>query len=304
MIDLVNTPTMTLEQRQNSLKRALHSQVFFNLLDFELIAAANKIFQYGAKAQVDKDFWLTECKGNLGEVLDATGSLFVANIYIANTGHSVHRYIAGENLPTPFQVTDVRETLDVASQTAFCDMQDEMMPTLIKRGDNILARVQNVSSKSDVAEIQMVLSGYYTEAGTYLAGQTLQGVNESLEDSPRFELWKFPVDYTGHKDHILNNDRYARMVLGFGIVNANDETEGKFPNGTVQITDVYRSIRFNNLPINISFFAPKINQVRDSHLYYLPIEHFWQPFSPMKFEVVNALGASNGYEFVMLTRTV
>lgn len=306
MIDLVNTQIMSREERDNSLFRALHSQCFFNLLDFQLIAAASKIFQYGAKAEVDKDFWVTECKGNFGQVFADVASLYVGNIYVANKGESLHRYIAGENIPTAFQVTDIRDRVSPLYPQIFDDRQREMMPTLVRRGDNIIARVQNVTAKSDPADVKIVISGYYTQPENYLSGRSLQGVNESLADDPRFELWKFDVDYTGQKNHILNNDRFARMVLGFGIAlkdDANDDSNIA-SSGTVQITDVYRAIRFNNLPINIAFFAPKVNLVRDTHIYYLPIEHFWEPFAPMKFDIVNALNGGTGYEWVMLTRTV
>src|SRR3954464_911177 len=114
MIDLNNTQYMTPQQRQASLQRALHSQPFFNLLDFELIASAAMRSQYAAKAQVDKDFYLTEVKGNYGEVLSATASLYLLSLYVANRGDSLFRYIAGEDLPTAFQTSDIRDTLIVS----------------------------------------------------------------------------------------------------------------------------------------------------------------------------------------------
>lgn len=303
MIDLINTQYMTMQQRRDSITRAIHSQSFFNLIDFNLIASANTEFQYGAKVQVDKDFWLTEKKGNYGKVEDDTGATFELSLYIAGTGKSLDRYVAGENLPTPFQTTDINVTPSTSPH--FDDRQREILPTLIKRGDNIVARTRNVTAKTDPADIKIVLSGYYTRDDAYITPRSQQGVNESFENPPLFELWKFDVDYDGKKDHILNNDRFARMVLGFGIVNLDDaDTPSAVSDATVLITDVYRRIKMNNDPINVAFFAPKQNQCKDQAIYYLPIEHFWEPFSPLKFEMNNTLGNGHGFQWQMLTRTV
>lgn len=309
MIDLTNTQYMNEDQRRASLRRAIHSQPFFNLLDFEVIAGSDKISQYGAKAQVDKDFYLTEARANYGQALVDTGSLYGLSFYIGNRGESIYKYIQGELLPTAFQVSDARTTLSVANQTAFCDLQHELMPTLIRRGDNIIARTQNLATKAEPTELEIVLSGYYPMEGAYIPARTQQGINESLADDVRFELW--PVDVNGGdlnlatQTAVLNNDRFARMILGFGIalaVNCNDNDP---PSAKVKIYDPYRGIRLNNVPIDVAFFAPKVNAVRDANIYYLPVEYFWQPLAPMRFDFTDINTTSGlGFQWIMLTRTV
>ena len=310
-----NNEFLTMDQRQMSLTRALHSQNFFNLLQFGLNTAGDDTPQYTAKAQVDKDYWLTEIKGNFGNVWRDTGTYYLLNTYIANKGYSLIRYIRGEMLPTEFQCTDAKTVS--ALSTPIQDRQREYMPTLVPRNDNIIARVQNIDAKSDIADIQIVTSGYYTTNRERIAGQTKDGVKESLAKDIEYDEWQFTVNEiplngggatNPRETHIFNNDRFARMVLGFGVRCRHTSPA----TAKVIITDVYRNIKLNNDPIEVGFFAPKqgaqVSMVKDVQFYYLPIEHFWQPFAPLKFEFsdcnLQGQGSPFGWEFVMLTRTV
>lgn len=294
-----------MDQRQMSLTRALHSQNFFNLLQFGLNAAADDTPQYTAKAQVDKDYWLTEVKGNFHNVWVTTNTYYNMNIYIANKGYSLIRYIRGEMLPTEFQATDAK-TIS-ANATTIQNQQREYIPTLVPRNDNIIARVQNVDSKDEIADIQLVTSGYYTTNRERVAGQTKEGIKESLAKPIEYDEWQFTVEDTGARQtKIFNNDRFARMVLGFAVRVRNPNANP--PTAKVIITDAYRNIKLNNDPIEMGFIAPKVPLVEDVNFYYLPIEHFWQPFAPLKFEFSDIVfSGSVGlryFEFVMLTRTV
>lgn len=300
-----NNEFLTMDQRQMSLTRALHSQNFFNLLQFGLNAAADDTPQYTAKAQVDKDYWLTEVKGNFHNVWVTTNTYYNMNIYIANKGYSLIRYIRGEMLPTEFQATDAKTISPNA--TTIQNQQREYMPTLVPRNDNIIARVQNVDSKAEIADIQLVTSGYYTTNRERVAGQTKEGIKESLAKPIEYDEWQFSMEQesSANQIKIFNNDRFARMILGFAVRIKNSD---QVPTGKVILTDVYRNIKLNNDPIEIGFIAPKVPLVQNVNFYYLPIEHFWQPFAPFKFEfsglTFGGAGASRGFEFVMLTRTV
>lgn len=300
-----NNEFLTMDQRQMSLTRALHSQNFFNLLQFGLNTAADDTPQYTAKAQVDKDYWLTEVKGNFHNVWVTTNTYYNMNLYIANRGYSLIRYIRGEMLPTEFQATDAKTV--AANATTIQSTQREYMPTLVPRNDNIIARVQNVDPKAEIADIQLVTSGYYTTNRERVAGQTKDGIKESLAKPIEYDEWQFSLqrEASPNQTKIFNNDRFARMVLGFAIRIRNKNYP---PTAKVIITDSYRNIKLNNDPIEVGFIAPKVALVQDVNFYYLPIEHFWQPFSPLKFDfsdmVFSNARAERGMDFVMLTRTV
>lgn len=308
MIDIVNSQYLTLEQRQASLRRALHSQVFFNLLEFVAVAAANNQEQFAAKTQVDKDFFVTNIQGNFWEVYLESAARYQMNLYTAQTGRALYQYIADENYPVNFQCTEARALDTLTTGLRYDDRQRELMPRLVKRGDSLVASAKNVGVKTDPANLAVVVSGYYVDDRPYLTEVATRGVNESLSKPIEFDQWRFDneqtVDFEGNGIRTITNDRYARMILGFSIRN-NGVGDGDIPsNGTFLITDVYRALKLNNVPINIGFFAPKQSQVKDAQIYFLPIEHFWEPFAPLKFDIVNELNDSTGYELIMLTRTV
>lgn len=310
MLTLVNNQFLDKEQRLAILNRAVNSQVFFNLLEFDNIlgsTASGRANRYGAKVVVNKDFYLTEIKGNFNDIRNMTvGATFNGSYYIANTGESIVRYFAGELLPTAFNVTDVRSAAYPSpASRRFEDKQREFLPKLIKKGDAVVAKIQNVGTIVELAEgIQNVLSGYYLAPETYLNSDEVKRIDESLASQIRYDQWSFNVELEGNQNYTFTNDRTPRLILGFGIVNFSGEAVA----GDLTITDVYRQIKFNNRPIPMQFFAPQNLLVQDVNMYYLPIEHYWQAFSPLRLELedvalVDDL-AANGFQFVMLTRTI
>lgn len=302
MINFTNTTDLTLDERKLILKRAIASQPFFELLAFEIAAGNAKDRLYKAKFDTDKDFFITDIKGNFDEVFDATGAEFWLSVWTAYKGESVHKYIRGENLPAPFQSYEARFNLAFADQK-YCDLQDEILPYHIQKGDSVLASINNQDVKAQVADCKVVVGGYFTLPDMYVNERLQEGINESLALEPQIETWKFRVTKDGIENHQFTNDRFARVVLGFGIVDL-EVDKGKLAESTVSISDNVRGLKFNNVPIPVEYIAPRLTCVRDKHADFLPVEYLLEPFATLRFETNTDLNTGAGYEFIMITRTV
>jgi hypothetical protein len=58
------------------------------------------------------------------------------------------------------------------------------------------------------------------------------------------------------------------------------------------------------VPIPIEYFAPRLTCLRDTHIYYLPVEAFFEPLNALRFEMDTDLNGGAGFEFTMVTRKV
>ncbi len=78
----------------------------------------------------------------------------------------------------------------------------------------------------------------------------------------------------------------------------------------ITINDLARQLRLTDNHIPLEFIAPRFTPVQDQHLYYLPIEYYWQPYAKLQFDIVNTwqilndVPIPNGAEIIALTRTV
>ena len=313
MLNFSNTQNLTLDERKTILERAVNSQPFFELLDFELVTGAEKTGQYKAKFQVDKDFFITQVAGNFNRAFYETSSEFLLTIATAYKGESIHKFLQGDYLPSAFQAYDARHNLTVPNQK-YCDLQDEILPYHVAKNNAVLATIRNISDKLQPAQAKVVLGGYFAIENAYLNDRAMQGVNESLANEPIFELSKIQVTKEGIENHSFKNDRFTRLVLGFGVVDlpATDSGQNIAPSAiipniaesTVLISDSTRGLKLNNIPIAIENLAPRLTALRDTHIYYLPTEYLFEPFAALRFETNTLLNGGNGYEIVMLTRTV
>jgi hypothetical protein len=159
-----------------------------------------------------------------------------------------------------------------------------------------------------------VLKGFYTEPNNYLSPHSLEGVNDSLDKDIRFETWELNGDNNksgvinhgaGSKIYSYKNDRFARLVLGFGIVETQEAVDTS-NRATIEIFDTFRELKWMDKPIPIGFLGPRLGNnvagVRDTHIYYLPVEYFWEPFSVLQMNITNS--NTRPWKLIMLTRTV
>lgn len=310
MINLVNRLDLTRQERLDSLFRSMHTQPFFNLLTFSVDVGARKHNQWETKSDVNREFYLTEVIGNFDEALQNTGSLFNMSVYASLNNGSVYNFIQTLNLPSGFIASQARSAEVAFANQLFDDRQFEYCPYLIKQGDRLIGRLANVTAKTQGFDINVCLKGYYVTPGRHLNDNTTRGINESLDRPVRFETWREHISTAAadkKKTYSFKNDRTARQVLGFGLV---DTTSDAVAQITIEILDTFRNIKWNNRPMPIEFLGPRVGNVvkgvRDAHIYYLPVEYLWEPFSSLQcmINIIDGRDESAGLELIMLTRTV
>lgn len=309
MIDRVNTKDISLQNRRAVLSRALNATPFFNLLDFEVIAAAasRKLHYYAAKVDINKDFYLTNLRGNFGEIAEATGGFFDISIYTNLRHESVYHYGRNDTLPSGFILNEARHNTP-PNQQLFDDRQFEFIPYRIPRGDTVIAEIAQAATTAQGDTAKIVMAGYTVTPYPYLDEDLTARINDSLSQPTQFQSFQFTVDKIGQFDYNVKNDQKPRVVLGFGIVNFSNIVS-QVMQATVDIKDTMREIRLTNEAIPIEFLAPRLGQivqVQDVHMYYLPIEHFFQPFGNLRF-TINAIppgAVLPELQVIMLTRTI
>lgn len=302
MINLFNHAFLTQDERKMILARAVASQPYFANMDFEIIAGAEKDRQYKSKLHVDKDFYITDIRGNFNEVFNETGTEFWLSIWESYKGESIHKYMRSQYLPSSFQSFEARRDIAFVQQR-YCDLQQEINPYLIRRGNSVLASIDNVGVKAQPADCKIVLAGYYATGRNYLSPRTIQAVNESLAGEPDIEIFPFRVTTDSITSQIVKNDRFARVILGFGVTDL-ETNKANLANSTVMITDFARKLKWNDEPIPLEYFAPRLTCLRDTHYYSLPIEFLFEPFDGLRFEFNTDLNTGAGFEFSMITRKV
>lgn len=307
MINNVNTLFMTDAQRRASLFRAMHTQPFTYLSMLEPLAGGAKQNEYKSKVDVNKDFFFTEIQGNFDEAFQTTNTLWDLSVYTTLENGSVYNYLQTIKLPSGLIAQEARNANVIFANQLFDDRQFEYCPHRIKAGDTLITQILNQSAKAEAFDVILALKGYYTYPNKYLSTTATQGVNESLSREIRFETWQHDITHTGQKVYHFKNDRYARMILGFSIVDTNREGNLS-PEATIDIYDTFRQLKWSNEPMPIQFLAPRVGMdaagVRDCHIYYLPIEAFWEPHSALQMEILNDLNDSTKWQLIMHTRTV
>ena len=304
MIDKANhSHDLTVEERKFILRRSLNAVPFFQYMPYDVIAGTSRQEQYVAKREVNQDFFLTEQKGNFSDVFDDTNSLFNINIYLASNGRSIYGYNKGQPIPTGQVTTEGRFDTVVGLQK-FDDRQRENISYPIRRGETILSEIVNVNPKAANATARLMLSGYTPARYSYITSEVQEAINRSLTRSPNFQIFKFTVDFEGIKYRNIENDNTPRLILGFGVQNGTSQ-KANIPESYISIEDARRALKWTSERVPLEFIAPRLTCVLDTHIYYLPIEYFFEPFGNLRFQVENIYQDEDfGYEFFALTRTI
>jgi len=291
--------------RELILKRALVTQPFFAKLPFTLTAGAAIRTEYQSKLEVNRDFYVNGLQSNFGEVFTDTNAYFLANLY-TGARRGLWRYDFNTLLPTGQQFYEARFDTVIA-QEQFVDRQQEIMPFLVKNGEKVYAKIQNLSAKGAGAEAIICLKGFQLQPQVFIDSRTYAALMQSLEKPSRVEYFKFTVDQEGiNQTKTIENDNFPRLVLGFAVRNSTAD-KANVSASSMTIEDITRKLRFNDDPIPVEFFAPRLTCLVDWHIYYLPVEYYLQPFAKLQFNYNNTSPVPlnpQGYEFSILTRTI
>jgi len=302
MINSVNYAKMSRLERQAAFLKALYTLPYFTRLDFAISSGTAKDPQYNAKTKVNADFYLTDIQSNFGEVFTNTTSLFTLSMW-QGYQESLINYDLGGNLPTSFWTYEARFNTPVNRQI-FSDKQFEFMPRLIPNNNQIYASIKNESVKTQSDTATLLLKGFQRD-NNFVDSKTMAKINASLEKPIDIQYFSFTVDKAGQQTHYLENDNTPRLILGFGARNST-VTKADVSTSELTITDTTRQKQWNNEPIPLQFFAPRLTCLLDQHIYWLPIEYWFQPFDILRFDLSNTKNGEDikGYEFVAITRTI
>lgn len=312
MLNIVNERPLTVDERKSILMRALHATPFFNFTQINVVDSFTDSQQvYKEKVHIYIDFYLTEFRANFNDVETIVSTDFNISVYLAEKGISVYGFTASQELPTPFIFTDGRIS---AATPKYQDRQRESFPFLINSGEDIITQIKRNAAINDPAMVNTVLCGFNHIDYPYLNDIETEKINDSLDDETLFQTFEIEVDHnTGAaaagsetKFYNFTNDNRPRLILGFGVV---DETAGTLIKSEVDILDSTRHIRLTNKAIPVELLAPRQPIVQDTHIYYLPIEHYFMPFGNIRLGIKNTVTAiapeiNKPYKLVMLTRTV
>lgn len=305
MIDINNLNCdLTPEGRRTSLQRAIYTQPYFYRFEFPITAGDPRDTQFSQNVGINRDFFITEWQGNFGEVLRETGSLFNVTLYSAYYD-SLYRFEAGHKLPTGQVLTEARFRTPITNEK-FDDRQAETFPYLVRKNDKIYAQIANVNVKNDVGNANIVLKGFNVNEDAYITPMQTEQYNASLAKDVEWQFFKINVTDQGVKQYILENDNQPRLILGFCAINSVSE-KAQVSEINVSITEIARRLRLTDTKIPLQFIAPRLTCLRDTHIYYLPVEFAFQPYSKLQFDIENIWVNDQtpaGAEISILTRTV
>lgn len=303
MIDITNTEYISDEERRVIVERSIYTLPYFYKMPFPVLTATSKDPLFSQRIGINRDFFLTEIMGNWGEVFTRTTSLFDITLYTSRQ-ESVYRFDAGRKIPTGFVCQEARFNTAIAGEI-YDDRQYEMPSRLIRNNDFIYGEVKNLTPKSADANATVVLKGYSLLKNSWINDREAEQINQSLAQPVKWEYFKINVDKEGRFPYRLSNDKFPRLILGMGVVNDVVDKAG-VTTSTVQIKDLGRKLQLTDTPIPVEFLAPRLVCLRDTHLYYLPTEYYFQPFAELEFDITNTSPGETdtGYQLVILTRTV
>jgi hypothetical protein len=303
MIDTLHKG-LSREARKEIFKRTLYTNPYFYKLKFDIISEAIKEPLYNESLGINRDFYLTELMANFSDINYTTASLFNVSIYTSFL-KSIYGHTASMKLPSSFILQDARLNTPIGNEI-FDDRQYEIPPVLVKNNDNILAEIRNLSDKVAPIDGYIVLKGFnVVKDQPFLSDRETQLLQASLDSPVRVEYFEIDVRHQGLQNIVKSNDRFPRYILGFGITN--DSTDKTLSSvADVTIRDLSRKISLTDSEIPIQFIAPRIASVLDTHIYYLPIEYYWQPFANLEFNINNNQVAEGdeGFKLSILTATI
>lgn len=258
---------------------------------------------------IDRDFYLTEIQGDFCEAFNDVASLYNISLY-SGYNNSLYRYDASSQLPSAFVATDARFRTAVVNEI-FDDRQYENTPRLIPKNDRVYCQVTNlVAEAGNPTDLNIILKGFSLIDDVNLDGRTIDQLNNSLSKQVEWQIFKINVTDEaadrGLKSYILENDNQPRLILGCGAINSTT-TKGNVSEMNVTITEIARRLRLTDTAIPLQFIAPRLTCLLDAHIYYLPIEYYFQPYAKLQFDIDNIWvngGTPAGAEIAILTRTV
>lgn len=303
MINLVNYQKMSVAERKDLFLRSLYTVPYFTKLLFEIAVGTKPQTQFSAKTQVNADFWLTSAYSNFSDVFQDAASFFNTTVY-QGYRESWYNFDSGQKLPATQLFTQVRFDTPVANEIGV-DKQFEPMPFFVPNGNQIYVEIENTAAKTATANAIVMLAGFQRDTANFIDTRTESLINASLSKPVTFEYFKFNVDSDGQQIHTLTNDNTPRLILAFGARNTTAD-KGKVSASNIEIRDVTRQKSWNNDPIPLQFFAPRLTCLLDTHLYWLPTEYFFVPKGNLRFDLSNDSpdAPDQGYEFIALTRTI
>lgn len=316
MLDIVNERPLTIDERKSILMRALNATPYFNHASADLAAGVpTNINLFKIRRHVYIDFYVTEVRQNISEMLQVNGFNYNVSIYLANTGVPIYGYNKSQSLPASFIATDTPNNPNFV--TRFDDRQRESFPFKIRAGDEVITEIefdQAVPIATD-GIVHSTLIGFQSIQYPYLSSDETERVNRSLAMETVFQTFQIDVPAidpasAGFK-RVFNfdNDVTPRLILGFGVVD-NTPNAGEIPQGVnVDIIDSIRHIKLTNEPMPLEVLAARNPVIQDAHIYYLPIEHYFCPFGQIRLALDNFATAippelNHDYKIVMLTRTI
>ena len=317
MIDIINDQTLTVDERRSIINRALWTNPYFYRIDIPIPhqTVVNSVFSN--KLGINRDFYITSLLDNSNNIAEKTGAEINLSLL---TGYDVSPYSFNiGKLPKSFITTDARR-YDVANEPppfllhGFDDRQFETFPFLIKQNDFLRTDVQ-CNGPTGPAIYTLVVKGFNVCKNAAFGSTELQQINDSLSNNVEWQYFKLnvtdSVNDQGEKQYFLENDRYPRLILGLGALNIDNTFLSHQSEILVTLTDLSRQLQLTDNRVPLEYIAPRFTPVQDQHLYYLPIEYYWQPYAKLQFDIINTWNHAgreepfpNGAEIVALTRTV
>ena len=305
-----NLTNLSDAKRRELLNRAIYTEPFFYFFEFLMSAKGARQKEFGKTSKVDKDFYVTELMSNFSDVENIGTTEFLLSVYTAQTDKSLYQYYKSFLLPSSFQTTEARFNTAYGNQK-YVDRQSEIMPYKIFKGNSLVVNLVNQAAITDNVTGRVMVKGYYINPNTFLTTDTIRGINESLAQTAKTEIFlpnigdqQFipPISGTASTNYNFQNDRFARLALGFQIQDLTADL-GAMTNAKIRIFDTKRNLKFSDAPIPLEFFAPRQTAVRDTNIYYLPMEFLWQPFSNLRIEVITETAGAD-YQLSLVTRLV
>lgn len=311
MLNTVNERLLTVSERKSILMRSLNATPYFNHTSIDLTTGVPSNIQlFRSRRHVYLDFFVTEVRQNIGQMQDVNGFGYNLSIYLANLGIPIYGYNKSQPLPASFIATDTPK-LEPAFVTAFDSRQRESVAFKIEAGDEIITQVSfdNAVPIATAGTFRSTIAGFQSLSYPYLNGDETEKINRSLDQDTVFQTFKIDVE----ADNItrafnVTNDNTPRLILGFGVVDDADRGEAAHT-ALIDVFDTIRHVKITSEPMPLEALATRIPSVQDSHIYYLPIEHYFCPFGSIRLTIKNSATAiapelDHPYQIVMLTRTV
>ncbi len=311
MIDLYDQYEIDDATRKMVFDRAYRTYPYLYLFKFHDEVPSKKDNIFTQNVGINRDFYLTEIMA--GQLDTGEGDVFPFDISVYTAyNESLYNFIASQKLPGDFIVTKAR--LDAAPSDVnpiiqqLDDKQWEYLPRLIRSNDKIYIDFRNQSDVDSAFNINMVVKGFSILEDAWLTPIEINQVNNSL-NSP-VEWLEFETDipdvFGKNQTNIIETDNKPRLLLGFGVKNYTPDDITDASQITINLTDLSRQLRLCDNGLPLEFLAPRMPIVADTHIYYLPIEYYLQPYTKLQFNFDNfrAQRTASGAQIIALTRTI